>query len=143
MPTSASAMEEYEPLNADMSPEEPEPASVQSQAEERPSFDHAGTSGIALTPREMNVGVGVHPRNPQEKFKEVEEEEARLPLFAGTLFAITFPVQILFLLFIHFSGWVVLNWSFVFVFMIMFSISVSLSIDIFLIRRITLSFKCF
>jgi len=118
-PTSAGEMEEYVPLNADMSPEEP----TRTQApEDRQSFDHDGTSGIALTSRDSNLGL--HSLSSQINLREVEEDDARLPLFAGTLFGITFPVQILFLLFIHFSGWVVLNWTFVIVFMIMFSMSV-------------------
>lgn len=61
----------------------------------------------------------------------VDREESRSRLFAGTLFAITFPVQILFLLFIHVSGWVELQWTFVFVFMFLFSLSVRPSFSLF------------
>jgi hypothetical protein len=60
-----------------------------------------------------------------------EPEPERLFLFAGTLFTITFPVQILFLLFVHYSGWVQLSWTFVIVFMIMFSAAVSIPLCLF------------
>jgi len=102
-PTSANELEERTPLKP--------------SDEEAEELEDAHSHSPNNSPNRTNLSLST----PEDAQTPAEDPDARLFLFAGTLFTITFPVQILFLLFLHISGWVELKWTFVFVFMVMFS----------------------
>jgi len=101
-PTSANELEERAPLRP---------------SEEADESEELNGHSSSTSPNRTNLSLST----PEDAQTPTEDPDARLFLFAGTLFTITFPVQILFLLFLHISGWVELKWTFVFVFMVMFS----------------------
>jgi len=120
-------LEERTPLHPHYEPDL-EPPQVVFDSEDRSSLD---ISPLPLAPRGASASLSTHTRSHESSDNyDSEPEDPRLFLFAGTLFTITFPVQILFLLFLYISGWVELKWMFVVVFMVMFSLAVLASLSL-------------
>ncbi|KZS98799.1 hypothetical protein SISNIDRAFT_403866 [Sistotremastrum niveocremeum HHB9708] len=74
--------------------------------------------------------ISTYLHSSSEGGPDDDDEDPRLFLAASVLFSVTIPIQILFLSFLHFSGWLELHPTFVVVFLVFFCTAVIASLTI-------------
>ena len=72
------------------------------------------------------AGLGTGDRG--RRGDHAADPDPRLWLVASTLFLVTIPIQIVFFIFLHFSGWIQVQFLFVVLFMLFFCITVCISV---------------